>query len=614
MMRISRYRCLLLLLILSLRCAFAEDTIPGEQTPETINVTLFHVKVDQASQNSQMAVKHDTRSHWVGKFKINAQQWQLDVAINPREMINFNSANQAPSVFLTSADETTSSYVENTFFSAPLVGTTVYFGGVMGKFSFVLNEQPIPGSGEKQTVIEVSIQIERPETFSVHLAGKFIEYLVLKNEDHESCYAIFQRPVDEIRLPIGTYSISTIVVGNNPLFIPRGGHQHDVKVSVGPKLDSTLTYGGPLQTKLDVVRWKNCIRATPEIVGIGGEIYSSITKTGEYNDFLNLYRVVLDTGTESIDLSPRYDVDYLWRVPLSIGNRDLKITVKTNGGMTGQSESEPVVFHWNALQSVAWLLVYCVLIPLFLLKSNRNRHVTKLMWLFVSLLAFQLCAGFYFPSLSEPLSYILVLWTGFAIIGLLGQQYVGEHRVGIFIHAGFILMSATVLSSLSIDGISLGIIATLSFVNLSMFMILVFTAFCCQRRFTPLRFLLFSVSFCLISSLLCPFVWSMFCFVVSIPSYAPFIDALESFMELIPKSFINDEGMAVLCAIVSVIGMWLCYSLAVLLPFMGFAFYNPCFRERFDGIFRLSNTTLHNRHSPLENEPVRPVKEPVIGR
>ena len=213
---------------------------------------------------------------------------------------------------------------------------------------------------------------------------------------------------------------------------------------------------------------------------------------------------------------------------------------------------------WN----IGWLLIYPVLALFFLLKPNRNRYAMMLALLFIPLLGLQLLASIAFSGLVEPLTYLLVVWSSFTVLWLLGFSYVGGNRAGVFLRAVLMLGIVTFLAALTINGLDPETIIPLLIVNLSLFVVFAFTAFCCRRRFTPLCFLVYSF----LCSILCGFILAVsFVLVSAFPS--------ELKLVMIPVIM----GMSVFVAIVA------------LVPFLGFAFFNPCFRQRFDGILRLQS-------------------------
>lgn len=245
-------------------------------------------------------------------------------------------------------------------------------------------------------------------------------------------------------------------------------------------------------------------------------------------------------------------------------------------GSVGQTESTPTLFHWNILWNIGWLLIYPVLALFFLFKPNRNQHAVKLTFLFIPLLGIQLLAGIAFPAFVEPLTYLLVVWASFAVLWLLGFSYVGGNRAGVFLRAVIMLSVVTFLAALTINGLDPETIIPSLLVNLSLFGLFVFAAFCCRRRFTPLRFLLYSF----LSSILCAFLLAV-CFAL----VSPFPSELK--LVMIPVIM----GISILVVMVA------------LVPFLGFAFFNPCFRQRFDGILRLQSAVPVNPVQPMTDEP-----------
>lgn len=174
----------------------------------------------------------------------------------------------------------------------------------------------------------------------------------------------------------------------------------------------------------------------------------------------------------------------------------LEIAASQNLGVLGAKDPEPVVYNWRIVWTVGWAWPFALLLPLFLLKSNR-RPAAWLVWLpvvFVLLVSGSVWTAVpeFVTDVNSPIPSILSgLTLGFAAVWLILHKIQGWHRAGLFFAALAILNASAILMALCMGGefwmllyraITCGVSA------LVVMLAVLGASLLCRRRYTPVRF------------------------------------------------------------------------------------------------------------------------------
>ncbi len=277
----------------------------------------------------------------------------------------------------------------------------------------------------------------------------------------------------------------------------------------------------------------------------------------------------------------------------------LKIVASQDLGKLGSKEGKSVVYDWKWYYSASsltlWLLLVSVLV---LVKANRNPRA----WLiFIPLLAVNLCWTVLkkiipLPSSAMPMfdQLFASLTMGISVLWLLGHKLGNRNRFITFLLALVTMAVLCVVGALSYSGLAfsqytIGSVVIFSVLTLVMLLAFVFAGYCCRKRYSNLRFMLWLA------------VWTVAVCMVIILGYFGIAVIIMNIMGNIPSMWI----FMLLQVFVTGLVLGGCLYV-IMLPFMILALRSSFFRERFFACLRLKSmpTTVS-----LEAEASRPSEQ-----
>ena len=180
-------------------------------------------------------------------------------------------------------------------------------------------------------------------------------------------------------LPAGKYHVAYIGLEGGFVTCPDIWHSELAadRVELAPGRPYRFELKGPLTPSVSVKRVGGLLQLEYHLLDSDERDYR---KVGDV-DFANRPQFAIYQGDRRIGSgtfpSPGRESRNLpsWRVPLSVGNRDLRIVASQDIGSLGPKDGSPTIFHWRWYYNFPLLPCWAILLVLLLApKANRNRQ------------------------------------------------------------------------------------------------------------------------------------------------------------------------------------------------------------------------------------------------
>ena len=249
-------------------------------------------------------------------------------------------------------------------------------------------------------------------------------------------------------------------------------------------------------------------------------------------------------------------------------------------GDLGPKESSPVTYRWSLVDNLSGLVVWVVLLGAFVLfKANRSGKALLILipLLVVNILWIGIKKATGMPSSAAGIFDVLFnsFTIGMATVWLVSHKLAGLNRFVIFLLSLIVMVFVYAVGIFSFSGLEFTseiIVVTVfsCIVTAATFFAFVLAGWCCRKRYTALRFMLWLAGWCIAVCFVAMFVYALTAFVIIAVIMGQSISIGSIFIQIPLVGLI--------------VGVILCL---LLLPYMILVLNCDLFRRRFYGCFRL---------------------------